>query len=95
VKLLPVGVTNNYGELLACKYALTIAMKKGVKKVFGDSKLVIDFWSLGFAKKSELSVETQALVEEVSGLRDAFEDNGGELKRVSGDENPADLGFHR
>ena len=37
--------TNNYGELLALRYALEIARADGIKKIFGDSKLVIDFWS--------------------------------------------------
>src|SRR3989338_7927941 len=36
--------TNNYGELLACKYAIEIAMEEGLKKVFGDSSLIVDFW---------------------------------------------------
>jgi len=93
--LLHKGATNNYGELLACKYALGIALKTGVKKVFGDSKLVIEFWSSGFAKRSALPVETIALVDEVADLRDAFEDVGGKIERVSGSDNPADLGFHR
>jgi ribonuclease HI len=92
---LPEGSTNNYGELLACKYALKIALKTGVKKVFGDSKLVIEFWSSGFAKRSALPVETIALVDEVADLRDSFEDIGGKIERVSGDDNPADLGFHK
>src|SRR3989344_8807572 len=38
-------VTNNYGELLACKHAIEIAMKSGAEKVFGDSSLIIDFWT--------------------------------------------------
>jgi len=29
-------VTNNFGELLACKFALEIALKDGTKKVIGD-----------------------------------------------------------
>mgnify|MGYP001599598705 CR=1 FL=1 len=86
---------DNYGELLACKYALQIAMQTGVKKVFGDSKLVIDFWSQGIAKKKELPEETYTLVVDVSALRRVFEAEGGSVERISGDDNPADLGFHR
>ena len=93
--LLSEETTNNYGELLACKYALAIALETGGKKIFGDSKLVIEFWSSGFAKRSALPVETIALVDEVADLRDAFEDVGGQLERVSGGNNPADLGFHK
>jgi len=86
-------VTNNYGELLGCFYALQIALKDGVKKVFGDSKLVIDYWSQGFIKK-ELPPATRKLAMEVMMLRKEFEAKGGEIDRVSGDHNPADLGFH-
>jgi len=28
-------------------------------------------------------------------LREAFEKEGGKIKRVSGGSNPADLGFHK
>ncbi|MDO8466758.1 MAG: ribonuclease H family protein [bacterium] len=87
--------TNNYGELLACLYAMQVAMKTGVKKVFGDSKLVIDYWSKGFIKKDKVAEETVELAEVVAGLREEFEEGGGVLDRISGDHNPADLGFHR
>jgi len=88
------AVTNNFGELLACKYALEIALKKNCKKIFGDSKLILDYWSKGFIKK-ELPEETRALAGEVKKLRFDFERQGGEMKHISGGSNPADLGFHR
>lgn len=87
--------TNNYGELLACLYAMQAAMKSGYTKVFGDSKLVIDYWSKGFIKKDKVAEETVLLAEVVAGLRQEFEESGGVLDRISGDNNPADLGFHR
>ncbi len=87
--------TNNYGELLACLYAMQVAMKKGQKKVFGDSKLVIDYWSKGFIKKDKVADETVELAMVVAGLREEFEESGGAISRISGDNNPADLGFHR
>lgn len=87
--------TNNYGELLAFRYALQIAKKEKVKKIFGDSKLVIDYWSRGHAKRKELPRETVRLLDEVVELREQFEGNGGSVLRISGDDNPADLGFHR
>lgn len=87
--------TNNYGELLACLYAMQAAMKSGKKKVFGDSKLVIDYWSKGFIKKDNVAEETVELAEVVAGLREEFEEGGGVIERISGDHNPADLGFHR
>ncbi len=45
------SATNNYGELLAMRYALFIAKKKKIKKVFGDSALVIEYWSKGHIRK--------------------------------------------
>jgi len=86
--------TNNYGELLAMKYAIQIAMKEGIRKVFGDSRLVIDYWTKWHVKK-DVAPETLALAREVAKLRAEFEKHGGEVIRISGDDNPADLGFHR
>ena len=87
-------VTNNYGELSACKKALEIAIKKGVKKVFGDSKLVIEYWSKGHIKY-EVGEETVSLAQEVKILRKKFESLGGKIILISGGANPADLGFHK
>lgn len=87
--------TNNYGELLALKYALDIACATRAKKVFGDSKLVIEFWSQWRIKRKDLPAETVALADEVSRAREAFEKTGGTVERISGDFNPADLGFHK
>lgn len=86
--------TNNYGELLAAKYALQIAMEDGVKKVFGDSRLVLEYWSRGHIKR-EMAEETRALAYEVAALRRRFEAGGGVMRHISGADNPADLGFHK
>ncbi|MFA5086509.1 MAG: ribonuclease H family protein [Candidatus Paceibacterota bacterium] len=88
------NVTNNFGELLACKYALEIALKKNVKKVFGDSKLILDYWSKGYIKKT-MNKETVDLTNEVKKLRYEFEKKGGKIEHISGGSNPADLGFHK
>jgi ribonuclease HI len=93
--LLGEDVTNNFGELLACKYAIEIAIKDGVKKIFGDSKLVIDYWSKGFIKKDNIAEETVKLAEETKKIRYKFEKGGGLINQISGDSNPADLGFHK
>lgn len=87
--------TNNFGELTAMKFALKIAAKKNIKKIFGDSKLVIEYWSKGIAKKSGLKDEAYKLIEQVKKARRKFEDGGGEASHISGDRNPADLGFHK
>lgn len=94
--------TNNYGELMACEQALKLAMKYMNKKIhpelsrriFGDSKLVVEYWSKGFIKRSDLPKATVKLADRVAKLRKEFEAVGGEVGRVSGDDNPADLGFH-
>lgn len=86
--------TNNFGELTAMKFALKIAAKKNVKKIFGDSRLVIEYWSKGIAKKSGLKKEVYKLIEQVKKARRKFEDGGGHASHISGDRNPADLGFH-
>ncbi len=87
--------TNNYGELLGCKYALQISLKEKNKKIFGDSKLVINYWSKGFINKNEMGKATIKLSEETSKLRNEFEQGGGKIEFIEGDYNPADLGFHR
>jgi ribonuclease HI len=89
------AATNNYGELLALCYALKIAGKLRVKKIFGDSRLVIDYWSKWRIKRNELPEETVALAAEVARAREVFEARGGTVERISGGRNPADLGFHR
>ena len=65
--------TNNYGELLALRYALRIAKKEKIKKIFGDSKLVIDYWSRHRAKRKELLPETVGLLDKVARMRERFE----------------------
>lgn len=92
--LAPKGSTNNYGELFGCYAALKIAIDNNIKNIFGDSKLVIDYWSKGHIK-SNLPAATIKLAEMVKELRTVFEKNGGRITHVSGDINPADLGFHR
>lgn len=89
------NATNNYGELLACKYAIQIAIKREVKKVFGDSKLVIDFWSKGRVARAGNSPEVIGLSKEIAKIREQFEMSGGSINHISGDRNPADLGFHK
>ncbi|MDO8470680.1 MAG: ribonuclease H family protein [bacterium] len=91
---LPEGFTNNYGELLGCYLALQIALKLGIKKVYGDSSLVIDYWSKGMIKKEDMPEDTIELSRETTTLRKKFESQGGRIEKVSGDANPADLGFH-
>lgn len=88
--------TNNFGELLACYTALKIALKREENLIYGDSNLVLEYWSQGkYNKKNLKNLDTIKLIGEVKKLREAFERKGGKLLKVKGDFNPADLGFHK
>ena len=95
--LLLVNRTNNFGELTAFCMAIEIAMKQGYKHILGDSKLVIEYWSKGYISKKvrETDPDLVALAERAKKLRTRFEADGGRVSHVSGDLNPADLGFHK
>ncbi|OGZ45292.1 MAG: hypothetical protein A3C84_02055 [Candidatus Ryanbacteria bacterium RIFCSPHIGHO2_02_FULL_48_12] len=93
--LIQKDVSNNFGELLACRYALELALKRGVMHVFGDSKLIIDYWSKGYINVPNVTRETLELASRVADLRKEFEAAGGRIEHISGDDNPADLGFHK
>lgn len=94
--LLTKGETNNYGELVGAYAAIKIANKLGEKLVLGDSTLIITYWSRGRVnRKNVTDAKTIALAKSVTELRNEFEANGGEVRYISGDHNPADLGYHR
>lgn len=86
--------TNNYGELLGMHIALELALKHNIDKIFGDSRLVIEYWSKGHIKK-DMPLETQELANKTKQLRMKFEEKLGEIEHISGDINPADLGYHK
>ncbi|AWG43183.1 ribonuclease HI [Candidatus Borreliella tachyglossi] len=88
------GISNNYGELLGLYIALKIALKEDIKNIFGDSKLVIDYWSKGFYNKN-LKKPTINLIKNVTLLRNSFEKQDGQILFIPGDNNIADLGFHK
>lgn len=92
---LDMSKTNNYGELIALFFAILYAKKNNINKIFGDSKLVIDFWSLGRYNKKNLNDETIALIYLTNKHRKEFESIGGKISYIPGDINPADLGFHK
>lgn len=87
--------TNNYGELLALSYAIEIALEQRVFKIYGDSNLVLEFWSQGRFHAEKLKEETVFLIKEVIEKRKYFEGMGGKISYIPGDVNPADLGFHK
>ena len=93
--LMPKGATNNFGELAGIYFALEIAFKEKIFNIYGDSSLVIEYWSKGFIKKDNVSSKTYELAMKVRERREHFESIGGKITHISGDFNPADLGFHK
>jgi ribonuclease H-related protein len=89
--------TNNFGELLGCLLAIRAAEVLGSRHVYGDSQLVLDYWSRGHvtADKRRSDPELARLANETAAARRRFEAAGGSLGHVPGGLNPADLGFHR
>lgn len=88
--------TNNFGELVGIYAALKYAIKNKIMIICGDSKLVIDYWSNGkYNKRNMTDQDTIKLIEKVKKLREDFQKQGGMVKHISGDINPADLGFHK
>lgn len=94
---IPLGkdVTNNYGELIALYCALKIAFQENILNIYGDSNLVIYYWSQGRANFNNLNEKTVKYIHIVSELSKEFKKIGGSIQFVSGDINPADLGFHK
>ncbi len=87
------GKTNNFGELTGLLFALLIAKKKKLLHIYGDSRLIIDYWSKGVVRVYDEA--TKKLSIEVTALRKEFEEGGGAVMYIPGSSNPADLGFHR
>lgn len=95
--LLGRGRTNNYGELLGCLLAFAVAEKLGSKHIYGDSKLVIEYWSKGHVSKIKRADDPDLveLSKQTARARARFVKGGGRLAHVPGGINPADLGYHR
>ncbi|WP_038850685.1 viroplasmin family protein [Borreliella afzelii] len=89
------GISNNFGELLALYTALKIALKENITNIFGDSKLIIDYWSKGIYNSKKLKQITINLIKKTAELRKKFEEQGGKISFIPGNENIADLGFHK
>ena len=87
--------TNNFGELTGLFIALKYALKYNIKTICGDSKIVIEYWSKGRYSEDKLDKDTIELIKKVSELRKEFEKKDGEILHISGDINPADIGFHK
>lgn len=91
---------NNGAELIGMLMALRMAVsgKCRVETIYCDSTTVLA-WSqgrIGSATKLKMDKRKIGLIEECHTLRSLFEKEfKGQVLFVPGDDNPADLGFHR
>jgi ribonuclease HI len=80
-------------------FGLRIALKdKTVSTIYSDSQLIVDYWSQGKINsktKSKMDYNKLKIINEVAELRRRFEYEGGHIIKISGDSNPADLGYHK
>ena len=56
---------------------------------------MLDYWSMGRYNAGNLESDTIELIKKVTLMRKKFENQNGIIKKISGDINPADLGFHK
>lgn len=89
---------NNGAELIALVVALRIALQNDIiKTIKCDSKLLTDYWSKYLKKESRNKMDPQKAkyIDELIELRKKFEENKGNIEKISGDYNLSDLGFHK
>lgn len=87
--------SNNFGELTGLYLALKYAIKFNITTICGDSELVIKYWVNMQYNKENLDTDTIDLIHKTNELYKIFKNNNGNLIKISGDINPADLGFHK
>lgn len=80
----------NYAESFALYCAIIIAMKVKCKIIYADCDVATEQWSKFKGTPVErIDIE---LIYRLSELRERFEKQGGQVKKISGDINPADFG---
>lgn len=90
---------NNGAELLATIIGLRIAIylnNIGIKvtHILSDSQLIVNHWS-NKLNRTDLDPNKVKYINELIILKQNFMLQGGRLQKISGDENLADLGFHK
>lgn len=90
---------NNGAELIAMVAGLRIAIhgQHPATRIYSDSMVIETYWSRGLVRQStrdSMDPAKLALIEQCVELRKLFEEAGGEIVKISGDANPADLGYH-
>jgi DNA polymerase elongation subunit (family B)/ribonuclease HI len=88
---------NNGAELLALIASLRIALaRREIRVINSDSSLIVDYWSKNRIAKDtrdKMDPDKLALIEECARLRIVWEETGGTIMKISGDDNIADPGF--
>ncbi|MGL6098563.1 MAG: viroplasmin family protein [Fusobacteriaceae bacterium] len=95
---LMISESNNVGELIGFHMACRIALSDnytGDKKIFGDSKLVLDYWSKGVYNRKAIHGTVSDLIKDTRKLRIELEKEGYEFLHIPGGINPSDLGDHK
>jgi ribonuclease HI len=87
----------NGAELLSLIAGIRIAQEIKCLMVCSDSKLMTDYWSKRLKPETKLKMDPlkSNWVEYLIKIRQNFEKIGGKIEKISGDDNPADLGFHK
>lgn len=90
---------NNGAELLAFVMALRISNSSDKYKIiYSDSDLLVKYWSVkGINSITQKTMDKNKLkyVEEAIILRKKFENKGGNIVKILGKNNKADLGYHK
>lgn len=96
-----VSQQNNGAELLATVAGMRIALyliknNYPLQYIFSDSNLIVQFWSKRIKDESAAKMDPNKLkyIHELISLRSELELLGCILWKISGDSNPADLGYH-
>ena len=86
---------NNGAELLALYLSLKIALKYNYRVINCDSELLVKYWSKGIVNRGKIGESKLWYIDKAILLRTEFEKQGGKIIKISGDDNLADLGFHK
>lgn len=90
---------NNGAELISLLVGLRIALStKNYKVINTDSELCYKWWSVGHVStNSKRKMDSNKLfyINECARLRKEFELTGGKIVKISGDDNLADIGYHK
>lgn len=91
---------NNGAELLAMVAGLRIAnyfIQNGypAQQILSDSKLIVDHWSKKLTSGKSFSASKEKYIKECIQLRKVYNSYGGIINKISGDDNKADLGWHK